>query len=90
VTEEEEYHHCHFCGTEVKNGKESNGDRHFLSDCRPDLIEHEIGDTCTWAFRRKMEAYATEPEALNCYAYQNHETNEWTDEHKHFYKDGPM
>lgn len=90
----EEYHTCHFCGTSVnQKGYEGNGERHFLSDCRPDLVEHEIGDICTWAFRRKdinLEGLATIfPENYICYAYEDKEGN-WTSEHIHFYKDGPM
>lgn len=82
-TDYEEYHQCHFCGTEVKDGKESNGESHLLSDCRPDLVEHEIGELCTWAHDKSRAKNET------CYAYQDHKTNKWTDEHTHFYKDGP-
>lgn len=86
--DEEEYHQCHFCGDYVnKEGKEPDGTRHFLSDCRPDLVEHEIGDTCTWAYRRGQEGYK---ETDTCYAYQNLGTLVWTDKHDNFYKDGPM
>jgi hypothetical protein len=93
---EEEWHTCHFCGTQLnEKGYEVNGDRHFVSDCRPDLIEHEIGDTCTWASRRKPLTMADGtiesawPEEDCCYAYQDRDRN-WTKEHKHFYPDGPM
>jgi hypothetical protein len=48
----DDWHTCHFCGDDVKDGKDSKGNRHWLSDCRPDLVEHEIGRTCTWSFRR--------------------------------------
>lgn len=89
MEDEEEYHQCHFCGEYVKDGKNTKGERHWLSDCRPDLVEHEIGDTCTWAYKRKMEVKIPEPEKYNCYAYQNVD-GEWTDEHTHFHKDGPM
>lgn len=92
---DDDWHTCHFCGTQVnKEGYEHKGKRHFLSDCRPDLVEHEIGDTCTWAFRRKPlkmadgsieEAF---PEKYCCYAYEK--DGHWTDEHMHFYNDGPM
>lgn len=95
---DDEWHSCHFCGTQVnKEGYEVKGDRHFLSDCRPDLVEHKIGETCTWAFRRKSEfkrmRNETEdfPENRTCYAYQDRDNLlNWTDEHKHFYIDGPM
>jgi hypothetical protein len=46
---QDEAHNCHFCGTVVKGGYEANGKRHWLSDCRPDLTEHEPGELCTWA-----------------------------------------
>jgi hypothetical protein len=89
---EEDYHQCHFCGEYVKDGKDIKGERHYLSDCRPDLVEHEIGETCTWAFRRNPNLFPAERliENQTCYAYQNLETLEWTNEHVHFYKDGPM
>lgn len=91
--DEEEYHQCHFCSEYVKNGLESNGKRHYLSDCRPDLVEHEIGDTCTWAYTRTMEEKYQREEKYTCYAYQETDAvgqKDWTDEHVHFYKDGPM
>lgn len=84
--DEDEYNQCHFCGTEVKDGKESNGKRHYLSDCRPDLVQHEIGNTCTWAYRREEENYKEED---TCYAYQDPDLK-WTDKHEHFLPDGPM
>lgn len=79
-----EYHTCHFCGEDVSEGKDSQGNRHWLSDCRPDLVKHEPGKTCTWY---NLE---TVPASRDCYAYQDPDTREWTDEHKHFYPDGPM
>lgn len=85
--DEEEFHACHFCGDLVKDGKEPNGTRHYLSDCRPDLTPHEIGDTCTWAYRRDQKIFK---ESETCYAYQNHDTSKWTNQHIHFYPDGPM
>lgn len=95
VTEEYQWHTCHFCGTDVnKEGYEYNGERHYLSDCRPDLVEHEIGELCTWDFRRKSltksngEIIEPLPENRTCYAYQDKDLK-WTDEHKHFYEDGP-
>jgi hypothetical protein len=88
-------HGCHFCGTiTCKEGYEYNGKRHFLSDCRPDLVQHEIGETCTWSYRRghikRKDGTYLEPLLQNktCYAYQDSDRN-WTDEHKHFYPDGP-
>ncbi|MFY3742206.1 MAG: hypothetical protein HMLIMOIP_002670 [Candidatus Nitrosomirales archaeon] len=94
MIDEEDYHQCHFCGEYVKDGYESNGRRHFLSDCRPDLVEHEIGELCTWAFRRLSEFNQHETghpyrENETCYAYRNTDLK-WTNEHIHFYPDGPM
>lgn len=91
---EEEWHTCHFCGEWVNKGYTHQGKRHFLSDCRPDLVEHEIGEICTWSFRRQPLKRVTIiepawPENRVCYAYQDRNRN-WTDEHKHFYPDGPM
>lgn len=93
--DEEEYHSCHFCGEYVKDGYESNGTRHFLSDCRSDLVEHEIGPECTWS-HRKLPMVMSDGSILppidenrTCYAYQD-ENWQWTNEHIHFYKDGPM
>lgn len=97
LSEYDEGHTCHFCGTDVnKLGYEHNGKRHFLSDCRPDLVEHEIGEICTWHIRREPltkartgEVIPALPEEECCYAYQDKDRN-WTKEHKHFYTDGPM
>jgi hypothetical protein len=58
------------------------GERHWLSDCRPDLVKHEPGETCTWFY--------DEDKTKNCYAYQIPGTREWGTEHIHFYEDGPM
>lgn len=91
----EEAHQCHFCGTWVRNGVSTeDGTRHWLSDCRPDLVQHEPGEFCTWW---NLE---TVPANRNCYAYSEsrHNPSEpggaagivWTDEHTHFHKDGPM
>lgn len=82
------WHTCHFCGQDVKDGLEPSGKRHWLSDCRPDLVEHEIGKLCTWppTGNAQLDDELGRP---NCYAYENHE-GEWTEEHSHFYKDGPM
>lgn len=88
--EDEEYHTCHFCGTEVKDGREYNGTRHYLSDCRPDLVEHEIGDKCTWSYQRDPEFKDEFKEQETCYAYQDPESGQFTTEHKYFHKDGPM
>ncbi len=67
---------CHFCG-------DAGPGPHMLADCRPDLVEHEIGPTCTWWNSAK-------PGEANCYAYQSRETNEWTDDHIHFYPNHDM
>lgn len=78
-----DWHHCHFCGADVKDGKDLKGNRHWLSDCRPDLVEHVPGEACTW---HNIETV----EDKNCYAYQDRDTRKWGTEHKHFYEDGPM
>lgn len=96
MTEKPDYHHCHFCGEPVSDGIAANGKRHWLSDCRPDLVEHEIGPLCTWP-----EGTSVKDTSPGCYAYSesNFEPSEpgtvgsglkWTKEHTHFYKDGPM
>lgn len=82
--EKRDWHNCHFCGELVKHGHDSEGKRHYLSDCRPDLVEHEPGETCTWYGMSHSDR------THDCYAYQDLLTRQWTDEHKHFYNDGPM
>lgn len=79
---ENESHQCHFCGTFVRNGVESGGARHWLSDCRPDLVAHEPGETCTWGYR--LAENPDLPKKDVCYAYNDE------DEHVKFYPDGPM
>ena len=79
-----EYHQCHFCGTYVIAGYESNGARHYLSDCRPDLVQHEIGSTCTYSWD------AESGETPDCYGYQDRNTRQWTKQHEHFDPDVPM
>lgn len=75
---DDDWHPCHFCGTETKDGKDYQGNSHLLQDCRPDLVEHEIGDLCTWP-------YLDLTDKRRCYGYQNISTLEWTNEHVHFY-----
>lgn len=79
---EPDYHNCHFCGEYVANGYTTSNERHFLSDCRPDLVQHEPGPTCTWQGDKQLKK--------NCYAFQDRDTSKWTDEHKHFDQDGAM
>jgi len=79
-----DWHNCHFCGEYVKDGKDTEGNRHWLSDCRPDLVEHEPGEICTWHDLKE------DPNIPDCYAYMNPDTKESGTEHKYFYKDGPM
>ncbi len=82
-------HRCHFCGESLHhNSYDCRGNRHWLSDCRPDLVQHEPGTLCTW--QRIEDENGKVWQEAGCYAYQDHRTNEWTDEHKHFYSDGPM
>lgn len=99
-------HICYFCGEYLDHNSYAyeNGEkvRHWLSDCRPDLVEHEEGPTCTWwnmtrpEFLQKLrdddkghlaDRYEGHP---SCYAYQDFGTQEWSTEHKHFHRDGPM
>lgn len=81
---EPDYHNCHFCGTLVDKGYEPDGTRHYLSDCRSDLVWHTPGPTCTWW--RCGRGSRCGP----CYGYQHIDTGEWTTDHIHFYNDGPM
>lgn len=87
-TEKESYP-CHFCGTLVKDGYETgpNKDvRHYLSDCRPDLVEHEPGELCTWP------AIPGVREESDCYAYRVMNSKGGfiiTEKHGNFHKDGP-
>ncbi len=60
-----------------------SGHRHWLSDCRPDLVEHEIGEACTWSSDPAV------PYERRCYAYLD-ERRQVTPNHVHFYADGPM
>lgn len=83
-----DYHQCHFCGEWVANGYSHNNKRHWLSDCRPDLVEHEPGPSCTWFY---LLDYG--PAKHYCYAFQDREGSSpwpWTDKHEHFDEDGPM
>lgn len=73
----DEWHECHFCGDYVKDGKDAKGKPHKLADCRPDLVPHEPGPLCTWSYLTTG--------VHNCYAFQDKWTNEWTDQHTHFY-----
>lgn len=90
MSADDEWTQCYFCGTDTNaEGFEYDGKRHWLEDCRPDLVEHEEGPLCTWP------PY-TEPDLLKynhavnmtCYAYQNSFTLEWGTEHIHFYPKG--
>lgn len=81
-----EYHNCHFCGEYVANGYTSDNKRHWLSDCRPDLVKHEPGEACTWRGLVDKDGNSTHPR--DCYAYHDDDTRTWTDEHTHFYEDG--
>lgn len=91
-------HRCHFCGIDLthdsyelvydKEKQVHNKVRHWLSDCRPDLVYHEVGPLCTWPFRLdegwldrlckdgKWEIYQYERDAPTCYAYESSGTSE--------------
>jgi hypothetical protein len=102
-----EPHPCHFCGEPVIDGHETirpgepEQRRHWLSDCRPDLVKHEVGPDCTWAYlldpgwipslRRAGKDHLADADEgrKSCYAYQDGVNGPWTDEHIHFYEDGP-
>lgn len=86
-------HTCHFCGAGLDHESyEAQGgglyERHWLSDCRPDLVAHEPGPLCTWPDDPESNQYR-DP---GCYAYQDNDApgRPWTKEHTHFYNDGPM
>lgn len=88
-----EYHNCHFCGEFVSGGFTVRAEeKHWLSDCRPDLVQHEPGPTCTWWYWVEMYEGPHQPQTI-CYAYQDGSGPTpwpWTNEHTHFYEDGPM
>lgn len=53
-------HQCHFCGTGLTHDSYEDSAktrRHWLSDCRPDLLPHEPGPLCTWGHRDPSECY---------------------------------
>lgn len=68
----------------------------MLADCRPDLVEHEVGPDCTWwqsylLFQETGDGKKyVSTEASSCYAYQNPDTREWGKEHKYFYANTNM
>ena len=98
----DDWHTCHFCGENIKDGKDFKGERHWLSDCRPDLVEHEIGPLCTWSYLAlAAKEHSNTIDIHSCYAYSESNFDpfepgnlgsglKWTNEHTHFYKDGPM
>jgi len=73
--------------------------RHWLSDCRPDLVKHEIGPKCTWRLSTGEPLRDGARDNETCYAYQTfgflgadakpQYGQVWTTEHVHFYQDGP-
>ena len=51
-------HQCHFCGDDLTHsGHDSSGVLHDVAYCRPDLVDHEIGDLCTWPDKPEMNKY---------------------------------
>lgn len=102
--ETDEWHTCHFCGTDTWNGYEDRmkTKRHWLSDCRPDLVEHPVGPLCTWTLLpydtrdpqwftdEQTDNFNKDQDRPGCYAYQDSSSLVWTTEHTHFYPNGPM
>lgn len=97
-------HTCHFCGEDLDHESFApGGKRHWLSDCRPDLVAHEAGPDCTWTLMaysteehphswsdERVDQFNVEHGRPGCYAFQDRETGKKTAEHIHFYPDGPM
>lgn len=45
-------HRCHFCGEDLDHfGVDSGRNFHTVAFCRPDLVEHEPGELCTWPYK---------------------------------------
>jgi hypothetical protein len=85
---DDEWTTCHFCGTETNAlGFEYNGKRHWLEDCRPDLVEHDEGPLCTWPpYTEEKYLYLNDEHPRpGCYAFQDRASLEWGTEHIHFY-----
>jgi hypothetical protein len=58
-------HKCYFCGEELTHDNYDYSDNHHtVAFCRPDLVEHEVGELCT----RPGE-----------WCYWNHDENTLTD-----------
>lgn len=42
-------HHCHFCGSDLDHETyDTDGNHHTTAFCRPDLVEHPLGELCTY------------------------------------------
>lgn len=91
---------CHFCGTYVKANYEDKEKTkpHFLVDCRPDLVEHEVGELCTWPLMKysteddlhswsneRVDKFNLENMRPGCYAYRDPVTGLFTALHIYFY-----
>lgn len=51
-------HTCYFCGAYLDHESyDTDGNLHDVAFCRPDLVEHEPGPTCTWAFLDPPNCY---------------------------------
>lgn len=56
-------HRCYFCGDAMDHeGWDAGGNEHTVAFCRPDLVEHEVGELCTWPWKNEC--------------YWDHERNE--------------
>lgn len=51
-------HRCIMCGDELDHESyDTEGNLHDVPFCRPDLVEHEPGPTCTWSHYNPMQCY---------------------------------
>lgn len=67
-------HECNWCGEGLTHSlHDSDGEYHDTAYCRPDLVDHEPGDLCTWPDKPEMNKYR-EP---GC--YWDHEKGELRD-----------
>lgn len=72
-------HRCYFCGADLDHeGWDTDGNNHTVAFCRPDLVEHEPGPTCTWPVIPEMgDVWNREHDRPGC--YWDHEKNQLRD-----------